>query len=199
MVQRFYPASGCSCVVVYERHRSGRILPAKTYQVLLPTKVLVTKPLTGHLEFRYYQSGTFPEDGSRSRNMNIFAIILIVLLILLGLVYFVAIGFWLVTRANTEIAQSIWAYGPWTIGLPFAALGSFALVTLLPAVSGSPLEFSGFGFEFKGSSSQIAFWVLCYFVIALTIRIADPRSPKGSNLAPADKSPRQDDQGIVGR
>lgn len=72
------------------------------WRFVLSRPAPVTKPLTGHLEFRYYQSGTFPEDGSRSTNMNIFAIILIGLLILLGLVYFVAIGFWRAERSTSK-------------------------------------------------------------------------------------------------
>lgn len=65
-----------------------------------------------------------------------------------------------------EIARQHFAA---TIGLPFAALASFAIVTILESSSG-PLEFEGLSFKFKGASGPAVLWVLCFLVIAVAIK-----------------------------
>ncbi len=49
-------------------------------------------------------------------------------------------------------------------GLPFSALASFGLVSLLEKGTTETLRFGILGFEFEGPSAQITLWVLCYAV-----------------------------------
>jgi len=57
------------------------------------------------------------------------------------------------------------------IGLPCAALASLLIVLVLEQAAGTPLEFSGLGFQFKGAAGQIAMWLACYVVIVLSIKL----------------------------
>jgi hypothetical protein len=68
---------------------------------------------------------------------------------------------WLLDIARTHFAA--------TIGLPFDALASFAIVTILESTAG-PLEFEGLSFKFKGASGPAVLWIVCFSVIALAIK-----------------------------
>lgn len=59
---------------------------------------------------------------------------------------------------------------PITIGLPFSALSSLFLVLLLQYSSGQ-IEFKVLGFEFKGASGPIVFWIMCFMSFVLAIKI----------------------------
>jgi hypothetical protein len=59
---------------------------------------------------------------------------------------------------------------PAIFGLPMAILVSFFIVSLLKQTSG-PIEFTGGGLEFKGTSGQVVLWLLCFIGIALMIKL----------------------------
>ena len=68
-----------------------------------------------------------------------------------------------------EIAYILICTGRLTI-LPFAGVASICLVTLL-RYSAGPIEFEGLGFKFKGASGPIIMWLLCYLVMAGTVKL----------------------------
>jgi hypothetical protein len=59
---------------------------------------------------------------------------------------------------------------PAIFGLPIAVLVSFFIVSLLKQTSG-PIEFTGSGLEFKGTSGQVVLWLMCFLGIALMIKL----------------------------
>ncbi|WP_437276052.1 hypothetical protein WME90_33045 [Sorangium sp. So ce375] len=69
---------------------------------------------------------------------------------------------WLVEIAKRNFAA--------TIGLPFACLAAFAVVTILESTSG-PLEFEGLSFKFKGSSGPAVLWLACFIAIATAMKL----------------------------
>ncbi|MBB2961905.1 hypothetical protein [Methylobacterium sp. R2-1] len=67
---------------------------------------------------------------------------------------------WL-NRFDNVVTQLVLKNFPIIIGLPFAFLAAFIVIALLRQGDG-PLEFKGFGFEFKGASGEIILWLLCF-------------------------------------
>lgn len=72
--------------------------------------------------------------------------------------------------------RAIRDYGVWTLGLPIAALGSLALVILLPTAipSTEPLKFTGLSFDLEGPAVQALFWVVCFLCIVGSIKLLTP-------------------------
>lgn len=56
------------------------------------------------------------------------------------------------------------------VGLPVAAIFSVFLVVVLQQTSG-PVKFEGLGFKFEGTSGQVVLWILCFFAIAIAIKL----------------------------
>lgn len=56
------------------------------------------------------------------------------------------------------------------VGLPAIAICSFILVTVLEQSAG-PVKFKGLGFEFDGSSGQIAMWLACFMGMAAALKM----------------------------
>ncbi|MBG19437.1 MAG: hypothetical protein CML31_05645 [Rhizobiales bacterium] len=56
------------------------------------------------------------------------------------------------------------------IGLPFAAITSFIVVTLFRQTEGA-VEFEAFGVKLKGSAGQTILWVICFLSIAAAIAL----------------------------
>ncbi|MGZ7868287.1 hypothetical protein ACXR8U_21855 [Methylobacterium radiotolerans] len=56
------------------------------------------------------------------------------------------------------------------IGLPFAFLASFIVIALFRQGE-NPIEFKGFGFDFKGASGEIVLWLLCFSTISSAIKV----------------------------
>jgi hypothetical protein len=73
-------------------------------------------------------------------------------------------------RVEPGWLQLVRDHFPVVVGLPMAALASFVVVIALKHTSG-PVEFKALGFEFKGSSGQIAMWIACYLVIVISIQL----------------------------
>ncbi len=59
---------------------------------------------------------------------------------------------------------------PVMVGLPMAGLGALFVTLVLRLYSG-PIEFSLAGVHFKGASAPIVFWVLCFLVITVAIKL----------------------------
>lgn len=56
------------------------------------------------------------------------------------------------------------------IGLPFAFISAFVVVALFRQ-GAAPLEFIGFGVDFKGASGEVVLWILCFLAISGSIRL----------------------------
>jgi hypothetical protein len=56
------------------------------------------------------------------------------------------------------------------IGLPFAFIAAFVVVALFRQ-GDAPMEFKGFGLEFKGASGEVVLWVLCFLSISGGIKL----------------------------
>ncbi len=61
-------------------------------------------------------------------------------------------------------------------GLPFSAVASFGLVTLLDAAVEGNLDFKAFGLEFSGPSAPLTLWVVCYITFVWSIKKVEPES-----------------------
>lgn len=59
---------------------------------------------------------------------------------------------------------------------PIAALGSLALVILLPTAipPTEPLKFKGLSFDLEGPAVQALFWVVCFLCIVGSIKLLTP-------------------------
>jgi hypothetical protein len=64
---------------------------------------------------------------------------------------------------------------PSLVGIPFAMIAAFVIVTLLEQVSG-PIEIGGAGFRFKGAAGQVFFWILVFLSIVYSIHLLWPLS-----------------------
>lgn len=56
------------------------------------------------------------------------------------------------------------------IGLPFATIAAFMLVSILQVTTGK-IEFEGLGFKFRGASGPIVLWIACFIVFVISIRL----------------------------
>ncbi len=79
---------------------------------------------------------------------------------------------------GAKLATWFTAYPAQNLGLPSAAISSFAIVALLMTAfskssdaAASALQFKAFGLEFTGPSGPITLWLLCFlgFVFALKL------------------------------
>jgi hypothetical protein len=69
---------------------------------------------------------------------------------------------WLLALIQTHFAA--------LMGVPMAALMAMCVVILL-RYSAGPIEFKVPGFEFKGASGQVAFWVVCFLSIISALKL----------------------------
>ncbi len=78
---------------------------------------------------------------------------------------------------GAKLAAWFTAYPAQNLGLPCAAISSFAIVAVLMKAfatssdAGSALQFKAFGLEFSGPSGPITLWLMCFlgFVFALKL------------------------------
>lgn len=56
------------------------------------------------------------------------------------------------------------------IGLPFAFLGAFAVVSLFRQSEGA-MEFEAIGIKLKGAAGQVILWVICFLAISGAIAL----------------------------
>jgi hypothetical protein len=75
---------------------------------------------------------------------------------------------WLITQLNQHFAA--------TIGIPLSALLAFCIVTLLRATTG-PIEIGSEFIKFRGASGPIIFWILCFIVIIIGVKLLWMVSP----------------------
>jgi len=59
------------------------------------------------------------------------------------------------------------------IGLPAAAAGAFVLITLFRQVSGD-IRVELWGLKLEGAAGPLMFWVICFLVMALAIKMVWP-------------------------
>lgn len=114
-------------------------------------------------------------DAVRLLSMIVLAIIFVI-----SLFYLSFAAFYLVTDWNGDISKEIRSVGTFTLGLPIAALGSLALVIVLPAATNQSLKVEGAGFKIEGPTIQIILWVLCFLTIVGSIKLLQPGSQPGA-------------------
>jgi hypothetical protein len=56
------------------------------------------------------------------------------------------------------------------VGIPMSALIAMCVVILL-RFSAGPIEFKGLGFEFRGASGQVVFWIFCFLAIVSGLKL----------------------------
>lgn len=69
---------------------------------------------------------------------------------------------WIITQFKQNFAA--------TLGIPLSALTAFCVVTLLRATTG-PIEIEMKGLKFSGASGPIIFWILCFLVIVIGVKL----------------------------
>jgi amino acid transporter len=94
--------------------------------------------------------------------LKIVSYVVLALILVLGTFYLSFAAYNLVADWNGEISKDIRAYSVLTLGLPLAALGSLALVIVLPATSSEKLKFEGLSFKLEGPAVQIVLWVVFF-------------------------------------
>jgi len=57
-----------------------------------------------------------------------------------------------------------------TIGLPLAGVAAYLLVSVLEYSYGK-IEIEIWGLKFRGATGPVILWILCFFVIAISIRM----------------------------
>ena len=75
---------------------------------------------------------------------------------------------WLITQLKQHFAA--------TVGIPLSALLAFCIVTLLRATTG-PIEIESTFIKFRGASGPIIFWILCFIVIIIGVKLLWMLSP----------------------
>ena len=73
-------------------------------------------------------------------------------------------------RFDPVLTKLVMANFPVIIGLPFASVAAFVIVTLFQQRE-TPLEFEGFGFRFKGAAGEIVLWNISFIVITGAIHL----------------------------
>ena len=68
------------------------------------------------------------------------------------------------------VVEAVQAHFAAVMGLPAAAFLALCLVIFLEVKSG-PIEFKGFGFEFRGASGEIILWIMTFLSIAVAIKM----------------------------
>ncbi|TFF19149.1 hypothetical protein E3C22_20495 [Jiella endophytica] len=99
------------------------------------------------------------------RNAVNTAVALLILISVLALIF----AAWL-NRFDPILTKIVFRNFAAIIGLPFAFIGSFAIVALFRQTEG-PINFEGFGMKLSGSSGQIVLWVICFLAIAGAIKL----------------------------
>ena len=94
----------------------------------------------------------------------------------LALISAAAIFLLFVLGILSEWNQAYWSdairdHFPAVIGLPMAAVAAFIVVVFLQQNTEGPIEFQGLGFKFKGPSGAVVLWMICFIVIAGTIKL----------------------------
>jgi hypothetical protein len=119
-------------------------------------------------------SSTQPTDAHRAEDVTESRFRKVAIWILLGLMLIICISvfFAFVKYGKTEelwipIAKAHFAA---IVGLPMAALASLCIVLIL-RISSGPVEFEAWGLKFKGAAAPIVFWILCFLVIAVCIKM----------------------------
>lgn len=75
-----------------------------------------------------------------------------------------------VDMTKEQYIKLIVGHFPAVVGLPMAAIAALVLVTYLQQRSGEGIKFKGLGFEFEGPSGQVVLWIVCFVVMAVTIK-----------------------------
>jgi hypothetical protein len=78
---------------------------------------------------------------------------------------------WHVVRDTERLRSLVYDHYAALVGLPFAGFGALCLVLLLESRSDQPIEFKVVSLEFKGASGPIVLWMLCFFSIALAMKL----------------------------
>jgi len=107
-------------------------------------------------------------------SLKIVSNVVLALMIVFGVCYLCFVAYNLVWNWDGEAARAIRDYGVWTLGLPTAALGSLALVIVLPTTSAQTLKFKGLSFDLEGPAVQALFWVVCFLSIVGSIKLLQP-------------------------
>jgi len=110
-------------------------------------------------------------------SLKIASNVVLALMIVFGVGYLCFVTYNLVWNWDGEAARAIRDYGLWTLGLPIAALGSLALVIVLPTTSTQTLKFKGLSFDLEGPAVQALFWVVCFLSIIGSIKLLTPGAP----------------------
>ena len=110
----------------------------------------------------------FPSDPTEERFRKVAVWILLVLMLVICLsVFYAFVRYSKADQFWVPIAEEHFAA---IVGLPMAALASLCIVLIL-RISSGPIEFKGFGFEFRGAAAPIVFWIICFFTISVCIKM----------------------------
>jgi hypothetical protein len=63
---------------------------------------------------------------------------------------------------------------PLFVGIPFAMISAFIVVTFLNDQASEPIEISSLGFRYKGAAGQLVLWVVVFLAIVFSIRYLWP-------------------------
>ena len=107
--------------------------------------------------------------------IRVYSLILLAGLFVIGVFYFLFAAINLTYDWNGLVSRELRKFGTFTLGLPIAALGSLALVVLLPAVTQEKLQVEVPGFlKIEGPTIQILLWVVCFSTIVGSIKLLSP-------------------------
>jgi hypothetical protein len=83
------------------------------------------------------------------------------------------VGFviWNTAHNNQRLLDVVFNHYAAIVGLPFAGYAALAVVLLLEARSGEPIEFTAPGFSFKGASGPIVLWVVCFLAVSICLKL----------------------------
>jgi hypothetical protein len=106
--------------------------------------------------------------------IDLFALFMLTVFAICALLYLGFLGYYLLFPSRWSDARTtkILANGASTLGLPFAALGSFVIVWILYANAGGDLSFKGLSIEIKGPASALMYWIFTYLTFVVAIRAA---------------------------
>jgi len=78
---------------------------------------------------------------------------------------------WNTINREQRLMDMVYEHYAAIVGLPFVGYAALAIVLLLEARSGEPVEFSVPGFSFKGASGPIVLWVVCFMAISVCFKL----------------------------
>lgn len=102
--------------------------------------------------------------------LKIMTVVILLLGIIVYSVFIVGIYFfgrWQETKQTLESMPNL------AFGLPFSAVASFGIVSLLVEAtpsSGTQLEFKAFNLAFTGPAGPVTLWVLCFTAFVMAIK-----------------------------